>query len=439
MLIGDCRAKNARFAAVLITVLAAMLAAGTLTLIAARSAEAELPGKNGKIAFVSNRAAGAGEIYTMRPDGTGVTRITFPNGGNSDPAFSPDGAKIAFTSPSASNYEISVMNADGTGRKQLTNTPVAESEPTWSPDGTRIAFVANSFGVDGQTDLEIWVMNAKGGDRTRLTNNTFPDTQPAWSPLGNKIAFVSARTGDTDDNVYVMNANGSRQTNITPNSPTGCSSNCYQGHDDNPAWSPDGSKIAYVHGYGPPENPFAGGGVPNIWTMDPNGTNKTNISNNSSVSGVRPAYSPDGTRIVYVGAANTNRDIWIMNANGKGQKVLHANAANDISPDWQRSTTPPNAAPLVRNDSYVAKEDKRLAVRVPGVLRNDRDLDGDRLTARVVKRTKHGKLTLKANGSLVYTPRRNFNGVDSFAYKAYDGKLLSKVAKVTIRVRAVPN
>jgi dipeptidyl aminopeptidase/acylaminoacyl peptidase len=277
----------------------------------------------------------------MKPDGTGVTRITFPTGGNGDPAYSPDGSKIAFKSPSRSNYEISVMNADGTGRTQLTSTSVVESEPTWSPDGQKIAFVASSSDVDGQTDPEIWTMNANGTGRTQLTNNTFPDTQPAWSPDGAKIAFVSARTGDTNRNVYVMNADGTGQTSITPNSPPGCSSNCYQGHDDDPTWSPDGSKIAYVHGYGPPDNPFAGGGLPNIWTMDPTGANKTNVSNNPDVSSVHPAWSPDGTRIAYVGATDTNRDIYAMNADGTGQGVLHTNAANDVKPDWQQDSIPP--------------------------------------------------------------------------------------------------
>jgi len=334
---GFKRAGNARLIATLAAVFAAVMAASVLAVVAARTADAAFPGTNGKIAFVSNRDAGAGEIYTMKPDGTGVTRVSFPNGGNSDPAFSPDGQKIAFKSPSASNYEISVMNADGTGRTPLTSTSVVESEPTWSPDGAKIAFVANSFDVDGQTDREIWVMNADGTGRTQLTNNSSDDYYPAWSPLGDKIAYVN----HTDRNIYVMDANGNNPTNITPNSPPGCSSNCYQGDDTYPAWSPDGQKIAYVHGYGPPSNPFAGGGLPNIWTMEPNGANKTNISNNNSVSAVHPAYSPDGAQITYVGAVDTNRDIWLMNTDGTGQVVLQANAANDIAPDWQQDSIPP--------------------------------------------------------------------------------------------------
>jgi Ca2+-binding RTX toxin-like protein len=134
-----------------------------------------------------------------------------------------------------------------------------------------------------------------------------------------------------------MNADGTDQTNITPNSPTGCSPTCYQGHDDDPAWSPDGTKIAYVHGYGPPTNPNAGGGKPNIWVMDTNGGNRTTVSNNPDVSAFKPAWSPNGARIAYVGVVvSGSANIHVMNADGSGQgDPIDSNAATDTNPDWQ--------------------------------------------------------------------------------------------------------
>ena len=308
----------------LMVVAAAALALCLLALISVQPAQAAFPGNNGKIAFQSNRS-GPLEIHTITDGGT-ATRLTF-SVANSEPAYSPDGSRIAFVSGGGSGYDIFVMNADGTGRRQLTNTSSADTDPAWSADGTRIAFVVNN---------EIWVMNADGSGQRPITSNSFPDTDPVWSPDGSKIAFVSARTGDTDRNVYVMNADGSGQTSITPNSPTGCSPTCYQGHDEDPAWSPDGSKIAYVHEYGPPTNPNAGGGVPNIWTMDPNGNGRKTLSNNPDTSATMPAWSPNGARIAYVGRdTGSSNNIYVMNADGTGQGPIDTSTADDRNPDWQ--------------------------------------------------------------------------------------------------------
>ena len=292
-------------------------------------ADAAFPGTNGKIAFESDRDTAAGEIYSITPGGS-ATRLTFSNG-SSDPAYSPDGSRIAFISAKpGGTRQVWVMNADGSNPRQITNTNTTKQEPTWSPDGTKIAYVANSFDLDGQTDFEIWTINADGTGRRQLTSNSFKDEQPAWSPLGNKIAFVSARPGDTDRNVYVMDAGGGNQTSITPNSPTGCSPNCYQGHDDNPAWSPNGSKIAYVHGH-----IINGGGSPDIWTVTPTGGSRTNLSNNASIAFTHPAWSPEGDKIAAIGAPLTDRDIWVMNANGTGQTDIDPNSAHEQNPDWQ--------------------------------------------------------------------------------------------------------
>jgi len=325
------RAQALALGVAVVTALALCL----LAWVAVQPAEAAFPGKNGKIAFQSNRHGN--NIHTINPTGGTATDLTRSDG-NSDPAFSPDGTRIAFVSGGALGYDIFVMNADGGGRRQLTNTGSADMEPTWSPDGTKIAFVSNTFALDGQSDYEIWVMNADGSDQHPITNNSSSETQPAWSPDGSKIAFESRQ------DIYVMDADGNNQTNITPDSPTGCSSNCYQGLDEDPAWSPDGSKIAYVHGYGPPDNPFAGGGVPNIWTMDANGNNKINVSNNPDTSAIMPTWSPDGSKIAYVGteSGTTNRDIWLMDADGTDQHAIETNAANDINPDWQQDSIPPN-------------------------------------------------------------------------------------------------
>src|SRR5207247_2290763 len=93
-----------------------------------------------------------------------------------------------------------------------------------------------------------------------------------------------------------------------------------------------------------------------------------------------------------------------------------------------------NDAPVAVNDSYTTPEDTTLNVTVPGVLANDSDVDGDTLSAILVSQPSHGSLTLNSNGSFSYVPAANYNGTDSFTYKANDGQADSGIATVTITI-----
>jgi len=360
-----------------------LLACVVSLVLVGKPAEAAFPGNNGKIAFVSNRDVGAGEIYTISPTGGTADRINFTNY-SKHPAWSPDGSRIAFVS---TDNQIFVMKADGSGRRQITNTPTAKQEPAWSPDGTRIAYVANSFDVDQQTDLEIWVINADGSGRTQVTNNSFPDTQPAWSPDGSKIAFVSSRTGDTNRNVYVMNSDGSgAAANLTPNT----ADPLYQGNDDGPSWSPDGSQIAYSNGISDSD----------VWTMNANGSGKTNLTDANTGEDVEPAWFPDGNKIAYVATSgDTDRNIYVMNANGSGQGPINTNTSNDITPDWQPIPQCTNTNATTGNDTITGTAGNDVLCglggndTINGVGGNDIILAGagnDRLTGALGNDTLNG-------------------------------------------------
>ncbi len=96
-----------------------------------------------------------------------------------------------------------------------------------------------------------------------------------------------------------------------------------------------------------------------------------------------------------------------------------------------------NDAPVAVNDSYTTTEDVALSIVAPGVLSNDTDVDGNPLTAALVGDVTHGTLTLNANGSFVYTPTANYNGSDSFTYRANDGTTNSNIAIVSLTINAV--
>ncbi len=101
------------------------------------------------------------------------------------------------------------------------------------------------------------------------------------------------------------------------------------------------------------------------------------------------------------------------------------------------TVTAANDAPAASDDAYSTAEDTQLTVAAPGVLADDSDADGDALTALVGSGPAHGTLTLNGNGSFAYTPAANFNGTDSFTYRASDGTANSGSATVTIAVTPV--
>jgi Tol biopolymer transport system component len=151
--------------------------------------------------------------YLVSADGSGARRLPYVP---LTAVWSPDGRRIAFvrkvrTRPSGPDYgnrEIYVMNADGSGSRRLTHNAAYDAEPAWSPDGRKIAFRSARNG-----NTEIYVMNADGSGKRNLTRHPARDGSPSWSPDGRRIAFVSDRDGRLE--AHVMNADGSGQRSLT--------------------------------------------------------------------------------------------------------------------------------------------------------------------------------------------------------------------------------
>src|SRR5205823_3796100 len=126
----------------------------------------------------------------------------------------------------------------------------------------------------------------------------------------------------------------------------------------------------------------------------------------------------------------------------EGESDSFTYKANDGQADWGIATvtitiTAANDAPVAVNDSYTTAEDTTLNVAASGVLSNDSDVDGDTLNAVLVSQPAHGSLTLNSNGSFSYVPASNYNGGDSFTYKANDGQADSAIATVNITITGV--
>ncbi len=216
------------------------------------------------------------------------------------PAWSPDGTRVAFVSRRDGTSHVYVMNADGTGTRRLTSSAKNDERPAWSPDGKRIVFSREGalFGVP-----------AAGGLARRVGRGLGYAGDPAWSPDGRRIAYDYRRPGSQASEVYVMNAGGGGVRQLTRLGRTSVL----------PAWSPDGRRIAFQSD--------ARLGHAEIYTIGVDGTGLRQVTQADS-DVIQPAWAPDGT-LSYV------RDgaIWV----GAGEQAtqLTSGGGNDSSPAWR--------------------------------------------------------------------------------------------------------
>jgi Tol biopolymer transport system component len=251
------------------------------------------------VAFSSDRGDNV-DVYAMHADGMGLVRLTSGPLRDEQPAWSPDGAKIAL---SRSGVGLTIMEAGGSSPVSLTDG--FDAEPAWSPDGAWIAFTREET---GWFDFFIWVVRADGTDPARI--DSLGGFQPAWSPDGSKIALSA------DGDIHVMDTDGSNRVNLT------------DGPDNTfsrePAWSPDGTQIAYTRWED---------GNAEIYVMDADGSNPINLTTNSATD-AQATWSPDGTKIAFVTNRDGNGEIYVMNADGSDPMNVTNHPASDWAPAW---------------------------------------------------------------------------------------------------------
>jgi TolB protein len=298
------------------TALAAVLALAALARVVGPAHATYSGAANGRIAFGMN-VNGNTDVYTARPDGQDLRRLTTDPGFDACAAYSADGKRIAYCSgQSGGPVQIWTMKQNGTDKQQVTHMSGAAIFPDYSPDGSEIVFAAQPAGA---TARNIYVVPSDGGTPQQLTsigNNVYP----AFSPDGTKIVFTGNRTGTSQ--VYVMNADGTDQTQLTFDP---------KPKDQVPDWSPDGTKIAYLadtHGISD-VTPSWG----DIWCMNADGSNQHPITNGATYYGT--AWSRDGTRIATLDFPT--RTIYTLNAaDGSDPQAVHpVTGGLQFVPGWQ--------------------------------------------------------------------------------------------------------
>jgi Tol biopolymer transport system component/streptogramin lyase len=298
---------------------------------------------NGLIYF---QGGGEGGTWTdaIEPDGTGRQTVFGREGGYYDNlAWSPDGTQIAYvgivryaqdSDDHQVHFGIFTANPDGSNARLLVEG-LNEGWPSWSPDGTKITFSSTRAdpaikncepGGDLSCPTDIYVMNADGTGISRVTDDAAPEYAPAWSPDGTQIAFVRSQGGAQAIDVVNTDGTGLRQL------ATGT------GGNQRPfTWSPDGTEIAFVR---------IGASSWDIDVVNADGTDVRTIFSRDGVWSEGPAWSPDGTEIAFsstLGAyplgcgvdSDVCSDLFVMASDGNHLTALTQGSGGVSGIAWQ--------------------------------------------------------------------------------------------------------
>jgi TolB protein len=316
----------------------ALCAIGALTLVDGGGAASEAP-PVGEIAF-----SFGGRLYAMDPDGSGRVRITGgrfgrEDGGDFDPAWSPDGTTLAFVRSrwkrSGDSSPAIFLVRPGRERPRRLGGAGAALFPDWSPDGRQIAFVRGS-----ESYSEIVVTDVEGGgERVVHRQPSHPQRLdalafPAWSPDGSRIAFTLVtldRRHHFHPWLYTVSADGGQVTLLAKDA-------------SDAAWSPDGRRIAYSSirdrtGKRCYEQCNYQG---ELYVMNSDGTGAVRLTHNRG-DDRSPSWSPDGRRIAFASDRNSpganGSEIYSIGADGSCLTWLTNGAPESVQPAWRRTAT----------------------------------------------------------------------------------------------------
>jgi hypothetical protein len=415
-------------------VLLSALSALGLSLPPAICSATSIAGPNGKIVFTSGRpstgvpAPNAGDkgarLYVADyPSGTPVQVTTLPAGAevrHRQPNWSPDHTRIAYAAGASSGNSYALWILDLRTGSQTEFVPAAEGldRPSWSPDGTEIA-----YGAMG----DLWVKGvAPGSTAVQLTKTaTITEERPVWSPDGNSLYYNRKEGAGTKDLYKKSPVTLGGAETVVYDDPT---KDAWQ-----PALSPDGNRLCFLLGPQSSES--------DLFTLDLNGSSGPAkfAEEGPGVGELNCVWSPDGKLIMYTRGAFEAGELYTRAPNGSGIDALgQFNFAGhfDGNTDWATNFSPKcdakSAQVAVNSFTTIALSctdpDAGFGAEPP----TPTPLDSGAL--EIASPPSHGNLGGLSKGKVVYTPKKDFKGTDTFTYVGSDEVSNSPPATVTVRV-----
>ena len=250
--------------------------------------------------FASTRNCEHPDIFIKDVDGYAITQLTADPSDDIQPRFSPDGARVVFSSNRCGNWDVWMINRNGAELMQLTRDRSDEVAPCFSPDGKRVAFT--SWGRRSH-QWEIWVLSVDNpGIRRFLCYGMFPD----WSPDGSRIAFQRARQRGTRWfsvwSVELVGEEARHPTELAYSDSSACIA---------PRWSPDGETLVYCCVRQTAAERGQVGSVPaDVWLVDARSGSRFKVTD-GAVGAFNPTWSNSG-RIYFVTARAGVENIWSL-------------------------------------------------------------------------------------------------------------------------------
>jgi Tol biopolymer transport system component len=272
--------------------------------------------RNGRISYVARLEVNDFEIAVMNSDGTGTRTLTHNDLRDREPAWSPDGRELVFSSSAG----LRLIGADGSGERALTRSGlVMDTSPAWSPDGRRIAFIKAAMPLEPAT---LWIVDRAGTTLRKLSRVAPIPSGVSWSPDGTSLV-VTGQVGLNGSDLFVVDVEADTSQRLVTQ----------QTYAAFPAWSPDGRRILFAGSCAPPA---CRTGIA-LYEIRPDGTRVRRLVEDVSRAYQRSAWTTDGrilfTREFVVNGV-TNQAVTVASEDGTGEVALTRSLSLNVDPAW---------------------------------------------------------------------------------------------------------